>query len=112
MHTRLTTAAVMLQHRKTFSKQALHLAALLGVRPELTADQDICTRLAIIKAIDSALRVEIWRGDTGHWNYDPSRHINLCIALRDEMAAVAERKADLSEAALAIAEEVIAKIAA
>ncbi len=72
-------------------RQVRRLCRLLGIGPELAADQDLTTRAAIINQLEKALKTEIWRGETGHYLYSLCRMLSLNEALKQEFAALRGR---------------------
>jgi arginine repressor len=56
---------------------------LRGAEPETTQ--------AIVSKLARALRAERTRGRSGHWTYDPERHLRLCAAFHAESRALKTR---------------------
>jgi hypothetical protein len=62
------------------------LPRLLPLWPEDLVDQTLAGRQALVHRLRSALRRERQRGVAGDWCYDLSRHRQLVIAYRAELA--------------------------
>ncbi len=92
--------------------KARKLSDLLGITPELAADQDLDNRLAIIMAISRALKTEIKRGREASWLYDVNRHRNLVEVLQGEIDALKQRTKEMTVEELTVAGVIIDRIAA
>lgn len=106
------TSVAQLKYRAQFSAKALKLADLLGISPDLTADESVEGRLAILATLNQAFEVETERGNKKSWLYDINRHLNLCEAIRDEMAGLTARRAEMSTEECALSTQYIDRIAA
>lgn len=87
------------------------MAELLGITPEFAGEQDLETRLAILKTLDRALKVEVQRGATRQDfpAYDVNRHLNICVFMRKEIEALRGRP-NLALADIQLINDVLSQI--
>jgi hypothetical protein len=109
---RETRCARQHDDRAQFPAKALKLADLLGVTPALAADEAIETRLAILAILNAALEAEKVRGKAKSWLHDINRHLNLCAAIRQEMAGLGGHRAEMNTEECELSTQYIDRIAA
>jgi hypothetical protein len=67
------------------------LPRLLPIGPDDLRGAEPETTQAIVSKLARALRAERTRGRSGHWTYDPERHLRLCAAFHAESRALKTR---------------------
>jgi hypothetical protein len=86
--TSVATRIMIADLRKT-NPHAAMLIELLGIARLKALSQDFDTRLEFVTKLRLALKNERARGKSGSFYYDVNRHINLIVALRNELAGLA-----------------------
>jgi hypothetical protein len=118
MQTKLTSAAIKLQHRIKFSAHDQHIADLLGVTPEFAANQSLERRLVILLNLHEAHKVEVSRGTAlqsgetgrGGWLYDVNRQLNLGQAINLEVEALRNELPEMTDGAQLITRAIFRQI--
>lgn len=69
--------------------RARHLPKILSAKPDEIADLSLQGRRKLIARLLRLARNSARAGASGHWSYDPNRHVAILGALQAERSAVA-----------------------